>query len=162
MQVFSADLAGAKASLYNAIRNAALTASQDGIIDTHLHPSSKIGLATIGNHILIRPTRIGDLNLDGTVSIADFIILASNFNLTGTATWQDGDLNYDRSVTISDFIDLASNFNTSYGGEVWPISDADAKMLSDFAQESGASVPEPAALGMLLSPLLLLARKRRV
>jgi len=54
----------------------------------------------------------GDLNLDGTVSIADFITLASNFNKTN-ATWADGDLNGDGIVSISDFIDLASHFNQS-------------------------------------------------
>jgi uncharacterized delta-60 repeat protein len=52
----------------------------------------------------------GDLNRDRTVSISDFITLASNFNKT-SATYSDGDLNYDGAVTISDFIDLAANFN---------------------------------------------------
>src|SRR5205823_3570514 len=33
-----------------------------------------------GDEVLIRYTRIGDLNYDGTVSISDFIDLASNFN----------------------------------------------------------------------------------
>jgi hypothetical protein len=52
----------------------------------------------------------GDLNRDRTVSIADFITLASNFGKTN-ATYVDGDVNYDGQVTIADFIDLASNFN---------------------------------------------------
>ena len=54
----------------------------------------------------------GDLNFDGSVSIADFITLASNFN-KNNATWPDGDLNSDRTVTIADFIDLAANFGQS-------------------------------------------------
>ena len=54
----------------------------------------------------------GDLNFDGSVSIADFITLASNFN-KNNATWPDGDLNGDRTVTIADFIDLAANFGQS-------------------------------------------------
>ncbi|HEV8379535.1 MAG TPA: hypothetical protein VGP99_11845 [Tepidisphaeraceae bacterium] len=115
-------------------------------------------MANQGNHILIRPTRIGDLNLDGAVSIADFITLASNFNLTGTATWEEGDLNYDRGVTISDFIDLASNFNTSYAGEALPISDADARALADFAAANG--VPEPGVIASGVAAGLLLARRR--
>lgn len=57
-------------------------------------------------------TLVGDLNRDRTVSINDFITLASNFNTTN-ATYSDGDLNYDRNVTISDFIDLSSNFNNT-------------------------------------------------
>jgi hypothetical protein len=54
----------------------------------------------------------GDLNGDGTVSIADFITLSSNFGKS-PASYSDGDVNYDHAVTISDFIDLAANFNKS-------------------------------------------------
>jgi hypothetical protein len=52
----------------------------------------------------------GDLNRDRTVSISDFIDLASKFNSPATK-WSDGDLNYDGTVSIADFIDLAANFN---------------------------------------------------
>jgi hypothetical protein len=62
--------------------------------------------------VLIKHTVKGDLDLDGGVSIADFINLSSNFGKT-SATYSDGDLNYDGVVTISDFIELASNFNNS-------------------------------------------------
>jgi ELWxxDGT repeat protein len=62
----------------------------------------------------IRIAKIGDLNLDNQVSIADFIQLASHFNQS-PATWEDGDLNDDGAVTIADFIDLASNFGQSSG-----------------------------------------------
>ena len=54
----------------------------------------------------------GDLNGDGSVSIADFIALASNFGKSN-ATYSDGDVNYDGTVSIADFIDLAANFNVS-------------------------------------------------
>ena len=54
-------------------------------------------------NLLIRPTIAGDLNLDGVVTISDFIDLASNFNQLGV-TWQEGDINYDGAVTISDLI----------------------------------------------------------
>lgn len=98
-----------------------------------------------GNEVLIRYTRIGDLNLDGTVTISDFIDLAAHFNQTN-ATWQMGDVNYDGSVTISDFIDLASNFNQSVSGEAMPIGDEDRAMLDSFA---AANVPEPGLLAIL-------------
>jgi murein DD-endopeptidase MepM/ murein hydrolase activator NlpD len=69
------------------------------------------GLPVDLNSILVRYTVLGDLNLDKTVSISDFIDLSSNFNASGG--WREGDLNFDGQITISDFIDLSANFNTS-------------------------------------------------
>src|SRR5205823_3097412 len=109
-------------------------------------------------YILVRPTRIGDLNLDGVVTISDFIDLSSNFGRTGV-TWQEGDLNYDGSITISDFIDLASNFGATYAGDVIPISDADALILNNFA---AAHVPEPASISLLLLASLATLRRCRL
>ena len=114
--------------------------------------------------ILIRPTRIGDLNLDGIVTIADFIDLASNFNQSGpNITWQEGDLNGDNAVTISDFIDLASNFNSSYSGVTTSISLSDLALLNDFAAAHGiALVPEPAGSILLLIAVFgAIARRSR-
>jgi len=71
------------------------------------------------NSILIRYTAVGDLNLDKTVSISDFIDLFSHFNQV--AGWREGDLNYDKQVSISDFIDLSSNFGQTLAGEATPI-----------------------------------------
>jgi hypothetical protein len=139
----------------------------DGIYDSGLagHPNSALGIAFFQDPhgeatILIRPTRIGDLNLDGAVTISDFIDLASHFN--GPGGWQEGDLNGDGSVTISDFIDLASNFNGTYAGEVFPISPQDQQALNAFAASVGASVPEPTTLLLLpLASLLSACRGRR-
>src|SRR5207253_9967525 len=91
IRIFSTDLAATKNALNAAIANG-LAGGGDGIIDSDLafHPGSSIGVAIMSDHVLIRPTRIGDLNLDGAVTIADFIDLASNFNSTGG--WQEGDL----------------------------------------------------------------------
>ncbi|HEV8605597.1 MAG TPA: NF038122 family metalloprotease [Tepidisphaeraceae bacterium] len=164
VRVYPPDFAAAKAALYAAIVHGIGTG--DGVVDSGLpsHPSSKLGIAIVADahgdmSLLIRPTRIGDLNLDGQVSIADFIDLASHFN--GPGTWQEGDLNGDFLVTISDFIDLSSNFNMSYSGDAWPIDPADAAMLADFGASHGAgAVPEPAMLSLLM-PALLLGRRRR-
>src|SRR5207237_9707384 len=113
-------------------------------------------------------TRIGDLNLDGAVTISDFIDLASNFNGTNK-TWQEGDLNNDGSVTISDFIDLASNFNGTYAGSLGPINAEDQLTLASFASSigvdpsiMGSAVPEPASLTVLaLGAVGLMQRRRR-
>jgi hypothetical protein len=52
----------------------------------------------------------GDLNLDRSVTIADFLALASKLGQSN-ATWTDGDLNYDSQVSIADFLALSANFN---------------------------------------------------
>ena len=117
LRIHASDLNSGKSSFYAAIQQARLTPG-DGIFDSSLaaHPGSALGLVIQGDAIFIRPTRIGDVNLDGIVTISDFIDLSSNFGRT-SVIWQEGDLNYDGSVTISDFIDLASNFGSSYAGQ---------------------------------------------
>jgi hypothetical protein len=170
--VYAANLAAAKTSLYNALvhSNAAgVLDPLDGITDSGLHSGAKIGLALLGDHVSIRSTRVGDLNLDGAVTISDFIDLASNFNTVGTATWQEGDLNYDRNVTISDFIDLASNFNGSYVGGAGAINSDDVQTLASFASSIGvdpsvigSAVPEPGTMGLLaIGAMGLMGRRRR-
>jgi len=162
VKVYATDLDATKAALYEAIVNpyTPLAASpQDGIIDSGMHANSRVGIAKINNYVMIRSSRIGDLNLDGFVTIADFIDLASHFGQPANATWQEGDLNYDGSVTIADFIDLASNFNSSYAGEAWPISAADATTLASFAEAHG--VPEPGIGIALLALAGLVGRRQR-
>ena len=165
LRVYSANLAATKSALNAAVANAK-TNPGDGIFDSGLHASSAIGVAQIADAhgdsmVMARATKLGDLNLDGVVTISDFIDLASHFN--GAGGWQEGDLNYDGSVTISDFIDLASNFNTSYTGEVFPISAEDQKTLSSFAASIGVSVPEPGTMSVIAVGAfgLLLRRGRR-
>src|SRR5207237_8802709 len=102
-----------------------------------------LSLAAIlsGGTIIIRPALIGDLNLDDSVSISDFIDLAANFNASGV--WATGDLNYDDQTTISDFIDLASHF-----GETYP----PAPSAPAFAAASETITAAPAANETISSP----------
>ncbi|HEV8605642.1 MAG TPA: hypothetical protein VGQ99_09765 [Tepidisphaeraceae bacterium] len=156
---------GSKSDLWAAISSANRAGAPDpldGIFDSGLasHPSSAIGLARVtdphgDSYLLIRPTRIGDLNLDGVVTISDFIDLSSNFGASGpNITWQEGDLNYDNAVTISDFIDLSANFGSSYSGATLPISSSDLALLNNFAS-SPSPIPEPSTLSrhFTLTPL---------
>lgn len=112
-----------------------------------------------GDEVLVRYTFIGDLNLDGAVTISDFIDLAAHFNTLGGATWQTGDVNYDGSVTIADFIDLSSNFGQSLSGIATPISQQDRETLASFAAANGV-VPEPVVLGFIPATLLLMLGRR--
>lgn len=68
-----------------------------------------------GTAVLVRYTRAGDANIDGTVNISDFAKLAAKFNQSGE--WTDGDSNYDGVVNIGDFSLLASNFNQTLPSE---------------------------------------------
>ena len=163
LRIHAADLSASKSSLYAAIQQARLTPG-DGIFDSSLaaHPGSALGLAEIASgFILIRPTHIGDINLDGAVTISDFIELSSNFGRTGV-TWQEGDLNYDGSVTISDFIELASNFGATYAGDAVPISAADQLAINSFAAAHGIAIPEPASICLLLLASLATLHRRRL
>ena len=51
----------------------------------------------------------GDANLDKTVDIGDFALLAANFNTP--SYWGKGDFNYDGMTELGDFALLAVNFN---------------------------------------------------
>jgi len=164
LRIHGGDLDAAKASLAAAIANAKING--EGVLDSGLHSGAAIGIAKLIDahgdpYVLIRSTRLGDLNLDGAVTISDFIDLASHFNAAGD--WQSGDLNGDGVVTISDFIDLASNFNTNYAGGAMPISAGDENTLEAFATAHGVSlVPEPGSLLIFVAAAGLSKRRRRV
>jgi hypothetical protein len=174
IRIYANDLTAARASIYSALVNAnapGSTTPLDGIFDSNLasHPNSRIGLAQVTDahrdpHLLLRPTRIGDVNLDGSVTIADFLILAGNIG-GSDVYWGQGDLNYDRAVTIADFLALSANFNTTYAGESFPIAAADAATLSAFAMAQPgspeAAVPEPTLILPALALASLCTRRRR-
>ena len=52
---------------------------------------------------------LGDINLDGEVGFADFLILSANFG-KNPANVSDGDLNGDGEVAFADFLILSTNF----------------------------------------------------
>jgi hypothetical protein len=85
----------------------------------------------------------GDANIDQVVNIADFSVVAANFNQTGKL-WTEGDFTGDESVGIADFSLLAANFNQSTAGSARP-----------------GAVPEPASAGLLLLGGTLALRARR-
>ncbi len=63
-------------------------------------------------------TRLGDLNLDGKITVfEDQKILEANLGLPGPFGWADGDVNGDQLVTELDLESLRSNI-----GFVWPSS----------------------------------------
>ena len=177
LRIYASDLDGTKLAMSDAIANAKSNPG-DGVYDSGLsyHPSSAIGVAVLNDvhgdqMVMVRTTRIGDLNLDGAVTISDFIDLASNFNTSNPGlTWQEGDLNGDHAVTISDFIDLAANFNSSYSGGKSEVrsQNSEWQMVASFASSIGvdpsvigSAVPEPGTLGVLAIGAMGLTLRRR-
>ena len=83
---------------------------------------------------------IGDANFDGVVGLADLLVLADNYGLTG-AGWRQGDLSGDGAVGIADLGILAEH----------------------YGQTGSADVPEPASAAVLMvgAAMGLLGRFRR-
>jgi len=101
-----------------------------------------LGQAVDATAVLVRYTRLGDANLDGTTNIGDFSLLGANFNQPGV--WGTGDFNYDGSTNIGDFSLLASNFNQVAAGDL----------------PRGGLVPEPATLAAMSLAVGALSRRR--
>jgi T5SS/PEP-CTERM-associated repeat protein len=113
-------------------------------------PATFSGQSVDDTAALVKFTRYGDANLDGSVNLQDFNTLAANFGQSNRF-WRQGDFNYDGTVNLQDFNRLAANFGLSAAGpEVTP---------ADWAALA-AAVPEP-TVAALLAPLALgLARAR--
>jgi len=69
------------------------------------------GLTLGGNAVVVKYTLVGDANLDGTVNLADYNKMLSNFNATSGATWTGGSFDYSGSVGLADYNDVIHNFN---------------------------------------------------
>ena len=89
-------------------------------------------------HLFAEP---GDANLDGSVDFSDFLLLSTNFGLTGG--WRDGDFDDDGFIQFSDFLILSTNFGQSKNEVPAP----------------SQSVPEPSGIVVALVGVVFLARR---
>ena len=85
----------------------------------------------------------GDLDQDGSVGFADFLLLSANFGQT-VDSYEQGDIDCNGTVAFADFLALSANFGQS--------------------SATPAEVPEPSSqvlmIGSLLAMLLMARRKR--
>lgn len=109
------------------------------------------------NTVLVKFTRVGDLNLDGVVNFTDLLILAQHYGQPD-GNWDQGDVNYDGMVNFTDLLGLAQN----YGGTLSAaqLDTFTPSFRSDVAT-AFAQVPEPATVGVLLAGAILLWRRSR-
>ena len=72
----------------------------------------------------------GDVDKDGDVDFADFVVLSREFGNEDTE-WRTGDFNFDQKTEFGDFLDLSNNFGKKH----------------DFGVPAGgiSSVPEPSS-----------------
>ena len=86
-------------------------------------------------------TTMGDIDGDGTVSFADFLVLSENFG-NEVASHEQGDLDCNGTVEFADFLVLSGSFGNAVGAET-------------------SSVPEPSGLALLSFAGLALGFFRR-
>jgi autotransporter-associated beta strand protein len=131
------------------------------------------GISPGANDVLIKYTYYGDVNLQGSVTSADYLAVDSAFNnnsnsnntpLTG---WQNGDFNYDGVINGDDYTLMDNAYNSQGGVSLAGVSAGPAEMIAaDTSQIAGSAVspevPEPTTFGLLgVAAVGLLARRRR-
>jgi hypothetical protein len=95
-----------------------VAATKNGVTALGFGEASTLGLSTFdglalgGNAVLVKYTLVGDTNLDGMVSGADYNTVLRNFDETG-ATWIDGDFGYSGTVNGADYNAILDNFDNS-------------------------------------------------
>ena len=81
---------------------------------------------------------LGDIDLNGTVDFADFLVLSGAFG--GEGGWADGDIDGNGTIAFPDFLSLSANFGTN---------------------NEAATVPEPAGIGLAMFGVLGIIGARR-
>lgn len=99
--------------------------------------------------------RPGDTNFDGTVNFTDLLMLAQHYGQPGQ--WIDGNFNGDAVVNFADLLSLAQNYGSTLPtAELASFSPA----FQSDVERAFSSVPEPAAVALILASMLAIRRRR--
>ena len=91
--------------------DALFAAFQSGSVDFDLDGDGMVNEADV--RVLVEDafaTSLGDANLDGSVTFADFLVLSGNFGGADVG-WASGDFDGDSTVDFDDFLVLSGNFD---------------------------------------------------
>jgi len=118
--------------------------------------------------VLVKYTYVGDADLSGTVTAADYLQIdnAFSYNNANPSTpmtgWYNGDFNYDGVINGDDYTLIDNAFNTQ-GASLAAVPAEPAEMIASATNSIAAvAVPEPAALGLVgISAAQMLLRRRR-
>jgi autotransporter-associated beta strand protein len=109
--------------------------------------------------VLAKYTYFGDANLDGKVDGSDYTRIDSGWTTQATG-WFNGDFNYDGIVNGSDYTLIDNVLNTQGSSLTSVLAAPNASITAELAASS-SSVPEPGAVGVLVSASLALLGRRR-
>src|SRR5688572_9214037 len=100
--------------------------------------------------VLVKYTYFGDTNLDGRVSIADYLAIDRGF-ARGSTGWANGDFDYSGAIDGTDFFLI----DQAFLGQGSALNGTSA----GAAPSAAAAVPEPSILCLLIGTLLALRRR---
>jgi autotransporter-associated beta strand protein len=112
------------------------------------------GVAVSADCVVVKYTWIGDMDLDGKVTVNDYLEFLQYYAAPPPAeniSWMTGDFNYDGLINVNDYLLLLGGYDAQTG----PLA-ADEQVMMSFAL-----APEPATLAMLALGAGLVLRRRR-
>ena len=114
--------------------------------------------------VLVKYTYVGDADLSGTITSADYLLIDNGFNSRSSGSpllgWHNGDFNYDGVINGDDYTLIDNAYNSQGGGSFA----ATPVFSANVTEQISSAVPEPASLsliGIATSSLCMRRNRRR-